>query len=210
MNLTNIIKMNINPCVKQLSDLLAVSSTKQKVDYFPIDRFFIEKNGYLEKVLSVDYLEFLFCNLENVNSTYTVQLFVCFPELWNKVTYNNIILLIENFTNSFSFYSLIEFTYKYLKIDLFNEIFYNNNVEIRFKKECISFFLNTFENLYLEEYDYIEFKENSFGISLNQIESLQYKFKNDTNFNPTLTKIELYEKLTKFKEMYDVSNNILK
>lgn len=202
--------MNINPCVKQLSDLLAVSSTKQKVDYFPIDRFFIEKNGYLEKVLSVDYLEFLFCNLENVNSTYTVQLFVCLPELWNKVTYNNIILLIENFTNSFSFYSLIEFTYKYLKIDLFNEIFYNNNVEIRFKKECISFFLNTFENLYLEEYDYIEFKENSFGISLNQIESLQYKFKNDTNFNPTLTKIELYEKLTKFKEMYDVSNNILK
>jgi hypothetical protein len=188
-------KIEINSEVKELSHKLSVDSFQNVVHYFPIDRFFIEENGYLEKILSVNYLEFLFCNLENVNTTYTVQLFVCLPELWEKVTRQDIIVLIESFTNSFSFYSFISYTYKYLKIDLLDEIFYNKNVNIKFKKDCIHYFPNIIATFYLDEDDYFEFEENLFGISIERLNVLQEKFKNNNEFKKAISKKELHEKL---------------
>lgn len=189
-------KINIGNEVKELSYQIAINSTKEVIQYFPIDRFFIEKSGFIEKIQSVNHLEFLLCNFENVNPTYTVQLFVCLPELWEKVNYEETITLIENFTNSFSFYSLIEFTYKYLKIDLFDEILYNRNIEDRFKKDCLAFFINTLDSLYLEEYDYLEFKENLFGVNIEQLYSLQFKFNENNEFKKAKSKKELYKKLS--------------
>lgn len=189
-------KINIWDNVKNLSNQIAINSTKEEVDYFPIDRFFIEKKGYLDKILSVNYLEFLLCNFENVNPTYTVQLFVCLPELWEKVTHRDIISLIENFTNSFSFYSLIEYTYKYLRIDIFDEIFLNDNIDVIYKQDCIRFSLNTIASLYLDENDYQEFEENLLGINLAQIKNIQDKFKNDDKFKKAIPEKELHEKLS--------------
>ncbi|ROH98828.1 hypothetical protein EGI16_19895 [Chryseobacterium sp. G0240] len=188
-------KISIGNEVKELSSQMAINSTKEVIQYFPIDRFFIEKNGFIEKIRSVNYLEFLLCNFENVNPTYTVQLFICLPELWEKVNYEDLIKLTENFTNSFSFYSFIEFTYKYLEIDLFDEIIYNKNIEEKFKRDCLSFTFNTLDFLYLEDYEYIEFKENLFGINIEQLRRLQLKFKNDNEFTKAKPKNELYKKL---------------
>ena len=54
---------------------------------------------------------------------------------------NDIYKLIENFTNSFSFYSFIQYTYKYLEVDLFDEIICNLDVDDIFKKDCIKYSL---------------------------------------------------------------------
>lgn len=192
-------KIEVTKEVQELSDRLAVDSFKNVIHYFPIDRFFIEENGYLDEILSVNYLEFLFFNLENINPTYTVQLFLCLPELWEKVTYKDFIKFIENFTSSFSFYSLIEYTYKYLEIDLLEEIFYNQNIHMKFKKDCASYFPNIIATLYIDEHDYFEFEENLFGIGLTQIKNLQCKFKNNNDFKKALPPNKLYEKLMNIK-----------
>lgn len=135
-------------------------------------------------------------NLEKVNPNYTVQLFVCLPELWEKVKYEDMKSLIENFTNSFSFYSLIEYTYKYLEIDIFEEIISNKNIDLRFKKDCITFFQNTITILYMEEFDYLEFEENLFGISRKRLDNLREKFKQKNSFKNSLPQEKLYDKLT--------------
>ncbi len=67
-------------------------------------------------------MEFIFFNIEKVNPTYVNQLFICLPELWKKINYNDFGMLLENFSNSFSYYALINFSYKYLEIDILDLI----------------------------------------------------------------------------------------
>jgi len=192
-------KINITSQVKELSDSLFNDRKIEKLKYYPMDKFYILDNNYLEKILSVNHLEFLFYNLEMVNETYTVQLLVCLPELWENITYNDMITLIENFTNSFSFYALIEFTHKYLEIDLMDEIFYNENVDLKFKKDCIRYFPNIIASLYMNEFDYMELEENLYGVNIEQIKKIQLKFKNDINFKNVISKEEVYKKLSAIK-----------
>nr|WP_314499223.1 hypothetical protein [uncultured Chryseobacterium sp.] len=192
-------KIIIGDYVKDLSKNIVNESRIKNMHYSPIDRFFIEENGYLEKILSVNYLEFLLYNFEQINPTYTIQLFLCVPEIWEKVNFKDINTLIENFTNSFSFYSLIGFTYKYLEIDLLDEIFYNKNVNISFKKNCSKYFPNILATLYMDEYDYFEFKENLFGISLEQIKNLQKKFHENIDFKNAISYNKLHKKLISIK-----------
>ncbi|MFZ4928938.1 hypothetical protein [Chryseobacterium sp. Mn2064] len=195
-------KIDVALYVKELSDSLSNNKKIEELKYYPIDRFYIEKHNYLQKILSVSYLEFLFYNFEKVNSTYSVQLFVCLPELWEKITYSDILNLIGSFTNSFSFYTLIEYTYKYLNIDLLDEIFYNDNVGVKFKQDCANYFYNIGATFYMDDHDYRMLKDDFFGINLIQIESLQNKFQKDNQFKATGNKEELKEKLLKFKNMF--------
>lgn len=192
--------INITPYVKELSESLCNDSNIEDLEYYPMDRFYLEKYDYLERILSVNYLEFLLYNLERKNSTYTIQLFVCLPELWEKVTYNDILNLIKNFTNSFSFYALIQYTYKYLNVNLLDEIFSNENIDVKFKKDCANYFSNIIATLYINEHDYRMLTESFFGISLNQIERLQRRFQQDTNFIATISQKELKKKLLEIKE----------
>lgn len=193
-------KIEITKEVKELSHQLSVDSINNVQHYFPIDRFFIEENGYLEKILSVDYLEFLLCNLEKIDNLYPVQLFVCLPELWKKVTHKDIIDLIENFTSPFPFYSLIKYTYAYIEIDLFDEIISNDKINISYKKDCVNFFIKTLATLYLDDYEYFELEKNLFGINLEQLENLRKKFKNLNDFKKAVPINELYERLQGLKK----------
>lgn len=185
--------------MKALSESLSNDDNIADLKYYPMDRYYLENHKYLEKILSVNYIEFLLYNFEKMNSTYTVQLFVCLPEIWEKVSYNDILILIENFTNSFSFYTLVQFTFKYLNINLLDEIFYNDKVNSEFKKDCANYFYNIGATFYLNEHDYKMLKDNFFGISLIQIENLQNKFKEDNNFKTSIPKEKLLEKLLEYK-----------
>jgi len=191
--------ISIKEEIIDLSNQLSVDSVKNVTHYFPIDRFFIEENGYLDKILAVNHLEFIFYNFENVNPTYSVQLFVCLPELWEQITYENIKVLLENFSNSFSFYSFIEYTYKYLEIDLFDEIMHNKNIDNKIKKDCIHFFISTLGSLYMDEDDYLDFEENVFGISMNKLIVLREIFEAHEEFKKILPQEKFYQKLISFQ-----------
>ena len=194
-------KIEVSEDVKELSEDLSISSFHHVEHYFPIDRFFIEKYDFLEKIKKVDSLEFLFCNLERVSTTYTVQLMLCLPELWEDIGYEELVQLIESFTNSFSFYALVEFTYKYLEIDLLDEIFNNPNVEQKFKDNCLDYFPKIVATFYLDEYDYFEFNENLFGIHINDWSYTKQRLLVDKRIKPALEPKELFTRLKNFNNI---------
>lgn len=196
--------INVTTSIKELSDYLLNNSKTKKLTYYPMDRFYILNNNYLDKILSLNHLEFIFYNLELINETYAVQLLICLPELWENITYNDMIDLIENFTNSFSFYALVEFTHRYLNIDLMDEIFYNKNVDLKFKKDCARYFRNIIATLYMNEFDYADFKDNIFGVDLEQLKKIRLKFQNDHNFKKTMSIEALYKKLSEIQVMYQI------
>jgi len=53
-----------------------------------------------------------------VNPTYTKFLFICLPEVWENIDIDDLLQMMNSFSNPFSYYTLIEFTYKYLEIDI--------------------------------------------------------------------------------------------
>ena len=184
--------------IKELADKLSSDSSKNVKQYFPIDRFFIDENNYLEKIKNVEKLEFIFYNLENINPKYTIQLFVCLPELWENIKYEDIISLVENFTNSFSFYSLIGFTYKYLEIDLLDEIFLNQSINLKFKKDCINYFPNIIATFYMDENDIFDFENNAFGIKKHTWDAIKEKIHKNDLFKKSLPISQLSNKLKNY------------
>lgn len=198
MNKTNK-KIIVEEKTKDLVNKLSSHSLKSVEHYFPIDRFFIEEYHYLEKIQKVDKLEFIFYNLENNSTTFTIQLFICLPELWEKIEYDDLLLLMENFTSSFSFYSLIGFTYKYLEIDLLDEIFLSKNIDKKFKKDCLNYFSKILTTFYMDENDLLDFNNNVFGIEKNRWDLVKKKIHNNNKFTKSLSISELSLKLTEFE-----------
>lgn len=196
-------KIRISETVKDLSEDISISAFHHVEHYFPVDRFFIEKYNFITDILKVDALEFLLCNLESTNTTYTIQLMLCLPELWEEINYEDILNLLENFTNSFSFYAFISFTYKYLDINLFDELFTNKKIKLKFKKDTLDYFLKTSAILYLDEDDLIDFEENLMGINLNDWSYTKQKLLIDDRFKPTKDLISLNKYLKKVREKID-------
>ena len=101
--------------VKLLSDFIAIKANNE-AEYFPVDREFL--SPYMVRVAQLNLVEFVFYNLERVNPTYTNRLFICLPEVWENIYIDDLLQMINSFSNTFSYYTLIEFTYKYLEIDI--------------------------------------------------------------------------------------------
>ncbi len=191
--------------IKKLSDSIASTSFEKVEHYFPIDRYFLEDYGYLEELKKTDPVEFLFYNLEGVNVNYTNHLILCLPELWDDIDYDDLVALIENFTNPFSFYTLIEFTYKYLEIDLLDEVFNNDKVKDEFKKHCIEYFPNIIATFYLDEDDYEVFDENLMGVHINDWSYTKQRLLVDKRIKPAVSAPELAKRLKGFEERIQVS-----
>lgn len=192
-------KIIISLDVVKISDKLSLNAIHGVKHFSPIDRFYIEENGYIEKIKSVNKIEFLLYNLENINPTYTIQLLLCLPELWEKINYRDLLNLLENFTNSFSFYSFIGFTYKYLNINLFNDIFDNENIDNKYKKDCLLYFANTLATLYMDESDYLEFNENLLGVSLESWNNVKQRLYLESKIKKSIPIDDLYTTLLQWK-----------
>lgn len=154
--------------VKELSDLLVSKSIKE-AECFPVDRYFLDP--YIKNILSLNKKDFIVYNLENVNNTYTVQLFVCIPELWLDIDENDLIEIIENFTNIFSYYGLIIFTYRYIEINIIDLILDLPTVSLDTKENIKQFLKSQYPNLMKSETDYLFFEEGLLGV---QIEDWKY------------------------------------
>lgn len=197
-------KITVDKKTQDLADKLSIDSMKNVKHYFPIDRFFIEENSYLEKIKDVNKIEFMFYNLEHKNTTYTIQLFVCLPELWEDIQYEQLLLLMENFTNAFSFYSLIGFTYKYLEIDLLDEIFFNKNIDTKFKKDCSNYFSKIVATFYMDEEDFSDFNENTFGITKERWSNIKEKIFSNKKIKRSLSISDLNFKLNEYRKLVEI------
>ena len=195
-------KIIVHAGTKDLVDKLSSDSIKNVEHYFPIDRFFIEDYDYLAKIEKVDHTQFIFYNLETKSSTYTTQLFSCLPELWEDTEYENILQIMDNFTNSFSFYSLIEFTYKYLEIDLLNEIFLNESINLRFKKDCAEYFPKILATFYMDESDYFDLNNNVYGVDKGHWDAVKIKIHGNNKFKKSLPISQLRIRVREFEKRF--------
>lgn len=178
--------------IQQLSDEMCKHSSKES-NYYPIDRYFINK-FYIDNILKENnYIDFIIYNLESTPNLYSEQLLLCLPEIWEDFTIEKIRIILERLTSSFSFYSFLRFTYKYIEIDLFEEIFLNKKIDMVFKKNIYSYFKNIVSTLYKDEDDFFDFNEKLIGVELEQWEQVKIKLLSDKRIKPiSMTINELY------------------
>lgn len=182
---------------KKLSDEICDKAQKY-ANYFPVDRPFLAK--YVDEILKQDNVEFIYSNLENLNNTYTVQLFCCLPELWENITYSDLLTLIGNFTNIHSFYTFIEFTYKYIGIDTIDIVLKSDRVSDLYKDKLQDFLSNQYINLIMDDDTLSDFREDILGIDYASFEYIKQKMLLDNRIEPSeKTGIELKNRLKKYR-----------
>lgn len=196
-------KSDINQKLKDLSTELTVRA-RHEANYHPIDRFFIDEQGYFEKIIEYNALDFMLYNLEKMPNLYSEQLLLCIPELWDEINYDEIIKLLKSFTTSFSFYAFLRFTYKYLEIDILDLVFLNDDIEIKFKKDISDFFKRITATFYKDEDDYFEFEENLIGVDLQDWMYIKQRLLVDERIKPVeLSQEEFYERICLFDSYYN-------
>ena len=180
--------INVSQQVIDLSNELSSKSIKE-ANYHPVDRYFL--NPYLKRIYSVNYLDFIFYNLQNINNLYTNYLFVCLPEIWEKVDGSDIKYLLSNFTNVFSFYTIINFTHKFLGVNILFFIFKSESINEYYKQQIKIYLKNQYYNLIYGENDSFEFDEGIWGVNLDSFIYSRQKLLLDKDFAPAMTLEEL-------------------
>lgn len=180
----------IDDRIAKLSDMLAIKSGKES-ECFPVDRYFLEP--YIDRIASLNRNDFLLYNLERVNNTYTVQLFLCLPELWEDIYFDDINEIISKFTNVFSFYALINFTYRYVEINIIDLIFRSSMVSSKFKTEIKNYLKNQYPNFFKSESDYLFFEEGLYGVKIDDWKYIKQRLLLDKRIEPALGSLKELE-----------------
>ncbi len=84
---------------------------------------------------------------------------MCLPELWIDITLDEVLRIASNFSNSFSFYALITFTYKYIETDIFQEILVLPIVKSKFDVAIKQYMQTQYPNFLKTESDYLFFED---------------------------------------------------
>lgn len=186
-----------------LSNKLFHDSTIES-NYHPIDRFFIIKKGYLNDIKKFNSLDFILYNLEKTPNTYSEQLLLCLPELWDDIGFNEIVLLMERFTSSFSFYAFIRFIYKYLELDILDIVLINSSINLKFKKDILNYFKNIISTFYKDEDDYLVFEENLLGVDIGKWNYIKQKLLLNERIKPfEMSQQEFYLKIVSLDKYYN-------
>jgi len=145
-------KIVVDNVVKQISDEILTRSINE-AEYFPIDKKFLGK--YSSDIIGLDPVAFTFYNFEKINPTYTNTLFLCLPEVWRRLDLEDLILMMKNFTNAMSYYSLLQFSYKYLEINILPLII-NQAKDLGYYKEIRDYLLNQWNVLIKSDEEKLE------------------------------------------------------
>jgi hypothetical protein len=172
--------------VKILSDLIAERSLIES-ECQPIDRHFLQQ--YITEILNLDRNSFLLYNLEKVNSTYTEYLLLCLPELWEDITVEDLIIIIRNFTNPFSFFVLILFTYKYIEINIIQLIFSIESIPFETKEKIKEYLNSQYPNLIKAEGEIFVIDESLIGVSNTEWMYIKQRLLLDKRIKPALNSL---------------------
>lgn len=196
----------IDKQIEKISMEIAIKSAKE-AECYPIDRFFLEK--YMNDILSLNTRDFIFYNFEIANPTYSVQLMLCLPELWKRITLDDIVDIVNKFSNIFSYYAIIEFTYKYIEINIIELILYQTEISVDVKRKIKNFLINSFyPNLLKSDTDIFFIKEGLYGINYNDWMYIKQCFLLDNRAKEALDSVkELFIYLNKLMINGVNSNN---
>ena len=173
--------MEISKQTKNLAELLWKRSGKE-ARFYPVDRPFLEQ--YLDQIKAVDPAAFVSYNLVTYPSLYSTQMFVCLPELWEELSVDDILRIIENFNTEQPFYSLILFTYKYLQVDILHFILESPKLSELKKQKIRSFLKTQYQHLILQEEELEDFEKDGLGIHLEDWIYARQKLLTDERVKP--------------------------
>lgn len=171
----------IDDRIKQLSDYISYHSAREAA-CFPIDRYFLEP--YINEILGFNKIDYILYNFEKGSITYSKVLMLCLPDLWEHVTVDDLILIINRFTNDFSYYAMLVFTSAYLEIDLLPLILSLDSVSSERRIVIKKFLLSQYPNLIRSEEDIFWNHEEILGIHIGDWEYNKQKFLLDTRILP--------------------------
>lgn len=175
----------MNEELKEFCDILHEKAARES-NCFPVDRYFLEP--YLPSILAFDRNQFLLTNLESVSNTYAVQLLLCLPELWHDIDLDDILEIVTQFTNIFSYYSLIEFTHKYVEVNIIEIILKMPSVKTGIKNNIIDYLISSFyPNLIKSDGDALFFKEGLYGVQEDDWIYPKQRLLLDKRVKPALT-----------------------
>jgi len=154
---------------------------------YPVDREFLEP--FLEKILSMDSVEFIFYNIELDDMLYPIQVLACLPEIWQVITLDNLLEMSQYFTKPMSYYTLIKFTYKYIEIDIIDEIMKSKHVQNSpYYLHNIIEYLNTQWNvLFKTKQDLEDFTNGFIHVDYKEWIFVKQKFLIDKRVSPATT-----------------------
>ncbi len=173
--------MKISDQTKKLAEQLWQRSS-QEARFYPVDRPFLEP--YLDQIKAVDPAGFVSHNLTAYSGLFATQLLTCLPELWEELSVDDILKIIESFHSEQPFYSFILFTYKYLQVDMLHLILESPNVSDLKKQKIKGFLKVQYPNLILQEDELEDFEENSLGIHLDDWVYARQKLLMDERVKP--------------------------
>lgn len=156
--------MKISDQTKNLAELLWKRSGKE-ARFYPVDRHFLQP--YLGQIKAVNPVGFVRYNLATYPGLYTTQLFVCLPEVWEEISVDDIIKIIEGFNSEQPFYSFILFTYKYLQVDMLHLILESARVPDLKKQKIKGFLKVQYPNLILQDEELEDFEPDGLGVQLS-------------------------------------------
>ena len=173
--------MKISTQAKKLAELLWKKSGRE-ARFYPVDRPFLEQ--YIDQIKAVNPKEFICFYLVSYPSLYSTQLFVCLPELWEELSVDDLLNIIESFDSEQSFYSLILFTYKFLQINILHLILESPNVSDLKKQKIKGFLKSQYPNLILQEEELEDFEQGGLGAHLNNWVYPRQKLLTDERVKP--------------------------
>lgn len=180
----------MNSDIATFSDFMAVKASKE-AETHPVDRYFLEP--YIEKILSFNRNDFLLYNLENRSTLYSEYLMLCLPELWEDITVDDLLQMINQFTKAASFYGLILFTYKFVEIDITELVLNLESVSDDTKSNLKNYLKNQYPNLLKTETDFLFFDEGLYGIKNDSWMYIKQKLLMDNRLKPALLSLEELE-----------------
>lgn len=173
---------------------LLAKQAPDESEIFPIGRNFLEKR--LGEIQSFNAVSFLFYNFEMVNDLYVTQLLACLPEIWTDIKLDDLITLSENFTNVFSYYTLIKYTYKYIEIDIIeivlNIVAKKNRDDF---KSVIEYLHKQWNVLIKSAETTMDFEDGFIDVDYQQWMNIKQNFLMDKRVKPALltcTEVEKY------------------
>ncbi|MCO6493643.1 MAG: hypothetical protein J5I98_34805 [Phaeodactylibacter sp.] len=173
--------MKISMQTKILAELLWKRSGKE-ARFYPVDRPFLEQ--YLDQIKAANPAEFVSYNLATYPSLYSTQLFVCLPELWEELSVDDMLRIIESFNSEQPFYSLILFTYKYLQVDILRLLLEAPKVSELNKLKIKNFLKSQYPHLILQEEELEDFEGDGLGIHLDDWVYTRQKLLTDDRIKP--------------------------
>ncbi|RSK38429.1 hypothetical protein [Hymenobacter perfusus] len=91
----------------------------QEAEWYPVDSAFVD--AYRNRIAQVDATDFIAEALRTNLPTFSTPLFLCLPELWQRVEADDLLALLGRMESGMVCFAYVEFVYLYLEVDLLGE-----------------------------------------------------------------------------------------